>query len=92
MAMKCPWGEEPQFEWDEHNESKIWEHGLNAFDIEECFDNPYVSRRHKKAGSKPEKYGDRYLVEGRTNGGRKLVVILQHKCGPLVRPITAWEK
>jgi uncharacterized DUF497 family protein len=89
--MKCPWGEEPLFEWDDANEEKIRAHGVSAFDVEECFENPYRVHRHKKAKSQPEKYADRYVVFGETNGGRKLVVILQHKGGPLVRPITAWD-
>lgn len=92
MTLKYPsWGDKPVFEWDEFNEREIWDHSVRDFEVEECFENDYVVRPHKKARSEPVKYGDRYMVTGSTNGGRKLVVIVQHKEGNLVRPITAWD-
>lgn len=87
-----PWGEEFIFEWDEYNEAEIGKHRVTCFEVEECFENPYRVVPHKKAKSEPEKYGDRYEVKGQTNGGRKLFIIIQHKGGNVIRPITAFEK
>ncbi len=94
MTLKYePWGENPDFEWDEHNESKIWVHGINPFEIEQCFDaeNVRVVIPHAKAKSEPEKYGDRFMVRGITNGGRKLLITVQYVGENIIRPITAWE-
>ncbi len=94
MVLKFePWGDAPGFEWDEHNEAKIWAHGIDAFEVEQCFDmeNERFVIPHPKAKSEPEKYGDRYMVRGVTNGGRKLLIIVHHVGGNIVRPITAWE-
>ncbi|MBI3615432.1 MAG: BrnT family toxin [Candidatus Omnitrophica bacterium] len=92
MVLKFePWGDDPVFDWDEENEPKIWEHGISVFDVEECFDNPHTAVPHEKAKSQPEKYGDRYVVRGVTDGGRKLVIIVQYLFGNWVRPITAWD-
>lgn len=92
MVMKFPpWGEEPIFEWDEANEDYIWAHRVTIFEVYECFDNGPLIAPHQKANSNPSKYGDRYIVLSSTNGGRKLMVIVQHKGSNLVRPITAME-
>lgn len=92
MTLKYPpWGDEPEFEWDEDNENHIWRHHISAFELEECFEGDCEISPHKKAKSDPEKYGDRYEVRGSTAGGRKLSIIVQHVGGSLVRPITALE-
>ena len=94
MVLKYePWGHNPGFEWDEHNGSKIWEHGIDAFEVEQCFDmeNERFVSPHPKAKSWPEKYGDRYIVRGVTHGGKKLLIAVQYLGGNVIRPITAWE-
>lgn len=94
MVLKYePWGSNPRFEWDEYNEAKIWEHGVDVFEVEQCFDmeNERFVTPHPKAKSEPVKYGDRYLVRGVTNGGRRLLITVQYVGGNIVRPITAWE-
>ena len=85
-----PWGEDPTFEWDEDNIQKFWFHQIRDFEVEECFENEHAIRPHVKARSQPDKFGDRYLVHGRTDGGRRLQIIVQHKGGGLVRPVTGW--
>ena len=93
MVLKFePWGDDPVLEWDEYNEAKFWEHRIRDFEVEECFENAHFVVPHIKAKSEPEKYGDRYLIRGVTDGGRKLLVIVQHKNGNRVRPITGWEE
>ena len=86
-----PWGNGPIFDWDEHNEVEISKHGVTCFEVEECFENPYRAAPHNKARSEPRKYGDRYRIGGQTHGGRRLFVIIQHKGGNVVRPITAFN-
>lgn len=94
MTLKYePWDEDPSFEWDEHNAAKIWAHGIEPFEVEQCFEleNERVVIPHVKAKSEPEKYGDRYIIRGVTNGGRRLLITIQHVRGNIVRPITAWD-
>lgn len=94
MTLKFePWGGEPDFEWDEHNEAKVWTHAIDPFEVEQCFDpeNERFVMPHPKAKSEPERYGDRYLVRGVTNGGRRLLIAVQYVGGNIIRPITAWE-
>lgn len=86
-----PWGDDPIFEWDEYNEAEIWQHRVTCFEVEECFENPYWAAPHNKARSDPSKYGDRFRIRGQTNGGRNLYIIIQHKGGNLIRPITAFD-
>ena len=93
MTLKfAPWGEDPFFEWEEFNEQHIWKHKVNVFEVEECFENAYTIRPHKKAKSQPKKYGDRYMIEGVTDGGRKLIIVLQYKGANVIRVITAWNR
>ena len=93
MVLKfAPWGSNPTFDWDEYNDNEIWKHRIRDFEIEQCFENNYTVIRHKKAMTEPEKYGDRYMVRGRTDGGRKLVIIVQYLGANFVRPITAWDE
>ena len=44
-----PWGNEPIFDWDEHNEAEVSKHGVTCFEVEECFENPYRAAPHNKA-------------------------------------------
>lgn len=92
MGLKNdPWGDDPVFDWDEDNLEEIWRHDVRDAEVEQCFDNQHVSSPHKKARSEPEKYGDRYLVHGITDGGRRLFVVVQHVGSNWVRPITAFD-
>lgn len=86
-----PWDEDIQFEWDEYNEAEIWKHRVTCFEVEECFENRYRLVPHKKAKSDPKKYGDRYQIQGWTNGGRKLFIVIQYKGNNVIRPITAFD-
>jgi len=93
MTLKNPpWGDDPVFIWDEFNQDKIRKHCVRDFEVEQCFENPYDVVPHNKAKSKPEKYGDRYIVMGHSDAGRKLFIIVQHLQPNFVRPVTAWDK
>ena len=92
MVLKFePWGDDPECNWDAENQEKLWKHGIWDFEIEECFENPHTAIPHEKARSQPKQYGDRYVVRGVTDGGRKLTVIVQYLGANKVRPVTAWD-
>ena len=85
MVLKFePWGDEPQFDWDEYNQTKLWQHGIRDCEAEECFWNAHSVVPHKK-------YRDRYIIRGITGGGRRLILIVQYKGYNIVRPITGWD-
>ena len=86
-----PWDDDLIFEWDEYNESEIGNHRVTCFDVEECFENRYRVVPHRKYKSDPAKYGDRYEIQGQTNGGRRLFIVIQYKGGNVIRPITAYD-
>jgi len=86
-----PWGDDPTLDWDDDNLGEIWTHRVRDFEVEECFENEHVTIPHKKARSEPAKYGDRYVVRGVSDGGRKLIIIIQYLGANWVRPITAWD-
>ncbi len=69
------------FEWDEHNEDKIYDkHGVTAEEAEEVFYNDPLVR---KAGH------GRYLAFGQADDGRYLFVVFIRKSGGVVRVISA---
>lgn len=91
MVLKfSPWGDDPNFEWDEFNEYEISQHQINCFEVEQCFENEHWIAPHNRVRSAPEKYGDRYLIKGITNGGKKLFIVVQYKGANVVRPITVF--
>ena len=92
MVIKFdPWGDGYVLQWDDSNREKLWMHAVCDSEIEECFENEHDVAPHPKAKSKPQKYGDRFYVMGVTDGGRKLVIIVQYLGANFIRPITAWD-
>ncbi len=74
------------FEWDEHNESKLIGHGVQPWEVEEVFDNEPVWALNKNHAS-----GD-WLMVGRTNGGRALKIVITVIADQrAIRPITGWD-
>lgn len=72
-------------EWDEHNLDHACRRAT-AEEIEQVIMNAALYREHRE-------HRDRILLDGRTDGGRRLVVVAQHDLGrESVRPITAWEE
>jgi len=60
------------------------EHDLTYEEVVETFFNPFEVRRNKS-------YKDRYMLLGRTNGGRKVKIIFQLKSNNVARLITGWD-
>lgn len=82
-----------EFEWDEHNLHEVFQHAVAPDKAEFCFFNAHrVYRNKKKLGRTYETF----KLEGRTDNGRKLLVIFFVKekvaGSALVRVITAWER
>ena len=68
------------FEWDEANEAKLLErHVVSAEEAEQCFFNPKDERSH----------GDAYLLMGRTDAGRHLLLVFIKKPGNVIRIFSA---
>lgn len=72
-----------EFEWDDYNSGKnLIKHNVSDDEIEQVFANPYVIFRHNK-------YEDRRIILGITNGGRYLFMSIQHRSQSCCRPIHA---
>lgn len=76
------------FEWDEANESELADprNPIQPWEVEQVFWNVPDWVRNKKQGS-----GD-YKMIGRTNGGRRLTIVVEMKeVTRMLRPIAGWE-
>lgn len=81
------------FEWDEYNLRELFDHAVLPDEAESCFFNDHhVYRNKKKLGRSYETF----KLEGRTDNGRKLLVIffVKEKTSgtALIRIITSWER
>lgn len=74
------------FIWDEHNEEHLARHKIQSWEAEEVFFNKYIVTPNKK------KHGHRrYMIEGKTNAGRKLRIIFEDFGLQTARIITGWD-
>jgi uncharacterized DUF497 family protein len=65
-----------QFEWDEHNESHIAEHGVDRYEAEDAATDPAVVIR--RIGK--DRYDNpRYIYVGKTEDGRILYMVVDRK-------------
>lgn len=72
----------PEFEWDENNEKKLLDnHGVSAWEAEQCFANPHTKRR----------YGDDLLMLGKTDNDRMLFLVYEQKANGIVRVYSVRE-
>ena len=79
-----------RFEWDDPdrkngNVQHLREHGIEPEEAEECFFHEY--RYCKDA----RRFDDVYLLDGRTDRGRRLRIVFQDKENGLARIFTGWE-
>ncbi|MEK6282134.1 MAG: hypothetical protein AABN95_17395 [Acidobacteriota bacterium] len=79
-----------KFEWDSENKKNgnvqhLRDHGIEPQEAEECFFHDYVF------ASDERRFDDVYLLEGKTDRGRKLLLVLQDKGNGLARVFTRWE-
>ena len=79
-----------KFEWDSENKKNgnvqhLRDHGIEPQEAEECFFHDYVF------ASDERRFHDVYVLEGKTDRGRKLLLVFQDKGNRLARIFTGWE-
>jgi len=88
---RLPWGTDPLTEGDEENEEHLSRHGVTPWEVEEMItQGEFECIRHPK-WSKGGKYARRFLLRGRTLGGRSLPVVVDRIGPERLRPVTAWQ-
>jgi len=88
---RIPWGADPAVEWDEENEEHVSRHGVSPWEVEEMItQGDFECIRHPK-WRKGGKYARRFLLRGRTLGGRPLLVVVERVGSERLRPVAAWE-
>lgn len=72
--------------WDELNEEHIADHGVTVREVYQVVENPHVVVKNRK------RRRGKYLMIGRTRGGRVLTVALANtRTVDTWRPVTAYE-
>jgi hypothetical protein len=80
-----PWQAEG-FEWNDGNESELWGHRIEPWEVEEVFLNDPVWRRNKR-----DRSGD-YKMMGVSDGGRYLtIVVAVSPTDWSLRAVTGWD-
>jgi uncharacterized DUF497 family protein len=79
-----------KFEWDDEekkngNVQHLRDHGIEPNEAEECFFNEYMFRRDE------HRFSDVYVLDGRTDRGRRLRLVFQDKGNSLARVFTGWD-
>lgn len=79
-----------EIEWDDYNifKNEI-DHGVKYWEIEQCFENPYILLRRKKKKRRKKKGENKKVLLGRTDGGRYLFIVFEDKGNGIARPISA---
>jgi len=77
------------FEWDHAdrkngNVQHLRDHGIEPHEAEECF-------LHRYFYNKDYRRYDVYLLDGRTDRGRKLRIVFQDKGNGVARVFTGWD-
>ena len=78
------------FEWDDvdkksGNVQHLRDHNIEPHEAEECFLHDF------RYALDDRRFDDVYILDGRTNRGRKLRLVFQDKGRGLVRVFTGWD-
>jgi hypothetical protein len=78
------------FEWDHPdrkngNVQHLRDHGIEPYEAEECFSHRYFYNKDY------HRVDDVYLLDGRTNRGRRLRLVFQDKGNGIARVFTGWD-
>jgi uncharacterized DUF497 family protein len=78
------------FEWDEEgkksgNVQHLRDHDIEPAEAEECFFHDYHLARDDR------RFDDVYVIDGRTDRGRKLRLVFQDKGNGIARIFSGWE-
>ena len=79
-----------RFEWDDENKKNgnvqhLRDHDIEPEEAEECFFHDHDLARDDR------RFFDVYIIDGRTDRGRRLRLVLQDKGGGLARVFTGWQ-
>ncbi len=79
-----------RFEWDDENKKNgnvqhLHDHGIEPNEAEECFSSSYRFHRDER------RFDDVYILDGRTDRGRRLRLVFQDKGYGLARVFTGWN-
>jgi uncharacterized protein len=75
-------------EWDDHNDKEIARHQVNPEEVEDICFGLHISKRDSASKNKGK---ERYLLAGKTSGGRYLDIVVEKLYGSCFRPVTAFE-
>jgi uncharacterized DUF497 family protein len=78
------------FEWDDDNKKNgnvqhLRDHGIEADEAEQCFSHEFMFAVDER------RFDDVYVLDGKTDRGRRLRLIFQDKGRGFARVITGWE-
>lgn len=79
-----------KFEWDNEDKKNgniqhLRDHGIEPQEAEECFFRDFVFARDER------RFDDVYVLDGKTDRGRRLRLVFQDKGKGVVRIFTGWE-
>ena len=79
-----------RFEWDDENKKNgniqhLRDHGIEPEEAEECFFHDYMFAKDNR------RFDDVYVLDAKTDRGRRLRLIFQDKGDGLARIFTGWE-
>ena len=78
------------FEWDDPekkngNVQHLLDHGIQPHEAQECFFHDFLYARDER------RFDDVYILDGKTDRGRRLRLVFQDKGNGMVRVFTGWE-
>ena len=79
-----------KFEWDDENKKNgnvqhLRDHDIEPHEAEECFFHDYELARDDR------RFNDVYIIDGRTDRGKKIRLVFQDKGYGVARVFTGWE-
>ena len=79
-----------RFEWDDENKKNgnvqhLRDHDIEPEEAEECFFHDYDLARDDR------RFDDVYIIDGRTDRGRRLRLVFQDKGNAVARVFSGWE-
>jgi len=79
-----------KFEWDDENKKNgnvqhLRDHDIEPHEAEECFFHDYDLARDDR------RFNDVYIIDGRTDRGKKIRLVFQDKGYGVARVFTGWE-
>ena len=74
-----------EFDWDEHNEAHLEQHGISRSDAEDILTGDHILLEYQMEGNE-----QRWIAVGAARTGRILSIVFAVR-GEAIRPITGWS-